>query len=99
VKLNGTYQCLDYANDVNLLEDNINTTKKNTEAQIEVSKEVGLEVNTEKTKYVLIFHHQNAEQIHNTKTANRSSENVTKFKYLGSTVTNKNLIYEEIKSI
>jgi hypothetical protein len=37
--------------------------KKNTEVLIDVSKEVGLEVNTEKTKYKLLSHHQNAGQI------------------------------------
>jgi hypothetical protein len=36
--------------DVNLLGDNIDTTKKNTEILIDASKEVGLEVNAEKTK-------------------------------------------------
>jgi hypothetical protein len=31
---------------------------------IDASKEVGLEVNTEKTKYMLLSHHQNAGQNH-----------------------------------
>jgi hypothetical protein len=39
-----------YVDDVNLLGDNIDTTKKNIEILIGASKEVGLEVNTEKTK-------------------------------------------------
>jgi hypothetical protein len=49
--LNGTRQLLAYADDVNLLGDNIDTTK-NTETVIDASKEVGLEVNIEKTKYM-----------------------------------------------
>jgi hypothetical protein len=44
LKFNGTHQLLVYADDVNLLDDNIDTTKKNTETLIEASKEVDLEV-------------------------------------------------------
>jgi hypothetical protein len=47
---------------------------------------------------MLVSCHQNAGQNHNIKIANRSSENVVKFKCLRMTVTNKNFTYEEIKS-
>jgi hypothetical protein len=57
-KLNGTHQPLAYADDVNLLEDNINTIEKITETLIDASKEVGLEINVEKTKYMLLSRHQ-----------------------------------------
>jgi hypothetical protein len=62
LKLNGAHQLLVYADDVNLLGDNIDAMKKNMETLIDASKEVGLEVNTEKTKYMLLSHHQNAGQ-------------------------------------
>jgi hypothetical protein len=56
LKLNGTHQILANSDDVNLLGDNIDTIKKNTEALIDASKEVGLEINVEKTKYMLSCH-------------------------------------------
>jgi hypothetical protein len=64
LKLNGTHQLQAYADDVNLLEDNIGTIKRNTDTLIDASKEVGLELNAEKTRYMLLSHHQNARQIH-----------------------------------
>jgi hypothetical protein len=50
LKLNVTHQLLDYADDVNLLGDNTETTKRNTETLIDASKEVGPEANAEKIK-------------------------------------------------
>jgi sorting nexin-29 len=97
LKLNGTHQLLAYADDVNLLGDKIDTVKKNTETLTDASKEVGLEINVEKTKYMLLSRYQNVRQNRNTKIANRSFENVSQFKYFGTTVTNQNLIQEEIK--
>jgi hypothetical protein len=53
---------------------------------------------TEKTKYMLLSLHQNAGHNRNIKRANIAIENVAKFRYLATTVTNQNLIDEEIKS-
>jgi hypothetical protein len=97
LKLNGTHQLLVYAGDVNLLGDNIVIIQKNTQTLIDARNEVGLEVNTEKTKYLLLFRHQNAVQSHDIKIANRCLENVEQLRYLGMTAINENLIQAEIK--
>jgi hypothetical protein len=55
LKLNGTHQLLAYADDVNLLGDNIDIINKNTETLIDASKEVGLEVNIEKNIKIRIY--------------------------------------------
>jgi retron-type reverse transcriptase len=55
LKLNGTHQLLSYADDVNLLGDNVDNIKKNAQTFIDACKEVGLEVNTEKTKYIVTW--------------------------------------------
>jgi hypothetical protein len=89
LKLNWTHQLLAYADDVNLLEYNIDTVNKNTKTLIDANKEVGREVNIEKTKYILVSHYQNGDKNRDIKIANRSLENVSQFKHLGITVTIK----------
>jgi hypothetical protein len=71
LKLNRTHQLLAYADDVNLLGDNIDTRKKNTETLIDASKEVGLEINVEKTKYMLLSRHQIVGQNRDIKIGNK----------------------------
>jgi hypothetical protein len=70
----------------------MDTIKGNTETLIDASKEVGLEINVEKTKYMLISRHQDVDQNRDMKIANRSFENVSQFRYLESIVTNLNLL-------
>ena len=60
LKLNGTHQLLVYADDVNMLGGSIHTINENTEALVVVSKEIGLEVNADKTKYTVVSRDQNA---------------------------------------
>jgi hypothetical protein len=67
----------------------------NTETLLEVSRDVGLEVNAEKTKYMIMSRHPNSGQNQNIRIGN---ENMAKFKSLRTTLTNQNDIHEEIKS-
>jgi hypothetical protein len=67
-----------------------------TEALLIASKEIGLEVNAEKTKYMVMSRDQNAGQNGYIQIGNKLFETVEQFKYLGTTLTNQNSIHEEI---
>ena len=98
MKLNGTHQLLAYADDVNILGGSVHKVKENAETIVVATKEIGLEVNADKTKYTIMSRDQNAGRSHSMKTDKSSTEGVEEFKYLGTTLTNKNSIQEEIKS-
>ena len=62
------------------------------------SKESGLEVNADTTKYMIMSRDQNAVRSHSMKTDNSSFERVEEFRYLRTTSTNQNYVQEEIMS-
>jgi len=76
LKLNGTHQLLVYADGVNILGVGIHAVKKNTETLVVASKEIGLERNADKTKYLVIPRDQNAGRSHIIKNDNISFEMV-----------------------
>ena len=84
-----------YADDINILGGSVHTVKENTETLLLASKESGLEVNADKTKYMVMSGDQNAGQSHSMKTDNSSFERVEEFRYLGTTLTNQNSIQEK----
>jgi hypothetical protein len=98
LKLNGTHRFLPYVDDVNKLGGSVHTVKKNAESLVAAAKEIGLEVNAYKTKYMVMSRYQNAGRNFSMKIDNSSFERVEEFKYLGTTLTNQNSIQEEVKS-
>jgi hypothetical protein len=71
--------------DVNLLDDSTDTTKDNKESLLKASRDIGLEINAVKTKYMIMSCHPNSGQNQNIRITNESFENVATFKYLGMT--------------
>ena len=88
LKFNGTHQLLVYADDVDTLGGSVLSMKKNTDALVVTSKETGLEVNAERSKYMVMSRDQNSGQNHNIKLDNKSFERVEQFKYLVTTLRN-----------
>jgi hypothetical protein len=82
LKLNGTHRLLVNADDVNILGTSVHTVKENIGTLVVAIKEIGLEVNVDKTKYMVMTRDQNAGGSHRLKTDNRSFKRVEEFKYL-----------------
>ena len=98
MKSNGTHQLLVYADDVNISGGSIHTIKKNAEDLVVADKKNGLEVNADKTKHMVIYRDLNTGRSRSMKIDINSFERVEEFKYVGTTLTNKNSIQEEIKN-
>jgi hypothetical protein len=67
LKLSGTHQLLAYADDVNILGGSIHTLKENAEALVAATREIGMKVSADKTKYMVMSRDQNAGRSHSMK--------------------------------
>jgi hypothetical protein len=92
LKLNGTHQLLVYADDFNILGGSVHSIQGNVGALVVAGKEIGLGVNADKTKYLVMSGDQHVGRSHSMKTNNSFFERVEEFKYLGATV-NKSKLY------
>lgn len=89
----GTHRLLFPAN-VNLLDGNTSATERNTEALLDWSKDVGLKVNTDKSKYVLVSRHQKGECYRSNEDCYGVLKNMAKIKQFGGRVRHKNHVYD-----
>ena len=96
LELNRKHQLLVYALHVNILGENLQTVE-NTEVFIKACKNICLQVNTEKTTYMITSRQQNVRQNQNITGGNITIENMKTFIYLRVAVTNANDVREEIK--
>ena len=85
LKLNGAHQLLVYTDGVNIVGGSVHTIKENAEGFVVAIKEIGLEVNTDKTNYMVMSRNQDAGQSHSIKIHNSYFERLEEFKYLGTT--------------
>ena len=92
LKLNYIHQVYIYVDDVDMLGENVQTIKKNTDVLVVASKKTGIEVNADKTKNMVMSRDQNEERSHSLNIDNSSFERAEQFKYLGTTLTHQNCI-------
>ena len=71
LKLNGTHHFLVYA-EYNILGGSVDTIQKNAEGLVVASNEIGLELNANKTKYLVRYRDQNSGRSHNIKIDDKS---------------------------
>ena len=80
------------ADDVNILAGTLHNLKENADALVTATREIGIEVSADKTKYMVMSPDQNAGRSHSTKTDNSSFERVEQFKCYGKNL-NKSKFY------
>jgi len=86
------------ADDISILGGSVHTVEKSAENLVVASKETGLEVNADKSQYMVTSGDQNVGRSHSIKIDNTSFERVEEFKYLGTALRNQNCSEEELKA-
>jgi hypothetical protein len=76
LKLKSTYKLLVYVDNFHILGGSVHTIKINIEISVVASYEIGLALNADATKYMVMSRDQNAGQSHNIKIDNNSFERV-----------------------
>jgi hypothetical protein len=84
--------------DVNILGGSVHNIQENAKQLVVANKEIGLEINAHKTKYMVMCRYQNIGRSHSMNIDNSSFVSVQEIKYLETTLINGNSILEEIKS-
>jgi hypothetical protein len=98
LELNGTHQLLVYTDDVNILGGSIHTRKKNAETLVDATREIGLEVSADKTKYMVMSREQNAGRIHSARIDNSTFERVLIVSIFGNNFNKSKFYYGRFKS-
>jgi hypothetical protein len=86
-----------YGDDIIIIAGSVHTRQEHAETSVQAGRDIGLDINAEKTKYLVMSRDQNA-GCHSIKNDNNSFESTEEFKHLGTTFTNQNSIQEEINS-
>jgi hypothetical protein len=81
LKLRGSHQLLVYADDAQTLGGSVHTIKEKAEALVVASRETGLEANSDKTNYMVMYRDQYPRRNHSNKKDNSSFGRVEEFKY------------------
>jgi len=96
LKLSGTHHLLVWPDKFDMLGGSVHALKNDSVAVVVASKASGLEVNADKTKYMVISQDQDAGGSHSIKIYNSSFARLEEFKYLGTTLTNQKSVQEEL---
>ena len=97
MKVNGTHQALAYADSVNLVGFDMRTMWRKADVLSNTCKNIDVALNTGKTKCMEVGHHWGMMAIEHITIGSNLCEKVKTYNYLGSLLTNKNSIHEEIK--